>query len=201
MALTGHGYIGNCKFKYRQNKQGIQPSKMTKRKMTEEEMKKYNVKPRSVAPNATQYMATIEEIEACRMQICELVKSNKDKIPNYTEFLKFPIPKHALWYKDESKDKWSTIHPEIPTHYFVRTKQAIRMGFELDENLRIIQLSNMEGDFLDYLYDIRTLKFRPVDPRCHLDRLLNRTKKILHLIEESFLYNDEDFVKALKRLS
>lgn len=44
MALSGHGYIGRCRFKLRNNSTNCQPSKVTKRKMTEEEMLKYGIK-------------------------------------------------------------------------------------------------------------------------------------------------------------
>lgn len=43
MALTGHGYIGRCRFRLRRNSTNCQPSKVTKRKMTEEELIKYGV--------------------------------------------------------------------------------------------------------------------------------------------------------------
>lgn len=44
MALSGHGYIGRCRFKLRKNSTNCQPSKVTTRMMTDEEMIKYNVK-------------------------------------------------------------------------------------------------------------------------------------------------------------
>lgn len=43
VALTGHGYIGRCRFRLRRNSTNCQPSKVTKRKMTEEELIKYGV--------------------------------------------------------------------------------------------------------------------------------------------------------------
>ena len=44
MALSGHGYIGRCRFRLRKNSTNCQPSKVTKREMTEEEMLKYGIK-------------------------------------------------------------------------------------------------------------------------------------------------------------
>lgn len=43
MALEGHGYIGRCRFAYRENSTKSKSSKVVTRKMTEEEKVKYGI--------------------------------------------------------------------------------------------------------------------------------------------------------------
>lgn len=44
MALEGHGYIGRCRFAYKENSTDSKSSEVVVRKMTEEEKIKYGIK-------------------------------------------------------------------------------------------------------------------------------------------------------------
>lgn len=145
------------------------------------------------------YKYTIKDIENCREEITSLINNNKDRIPNYEDFISYPKTRCHLCYYDESaKTPNKFIYPSIP-NYFVRSNHAKRLGYDLNNAIKIVGVQDIEGDVIDYLYDVRTLKFRPINPNCNLDKLMEQTQRALFKVKGSFLHcNDDILIKILK---
>lgn len=144
----------------------------------------------------------LKEIEDIRNSITNLIEINKDKIPNYEDFISYPETWSSLCYCEKpSKTTNTSICTPIP-NYFVRDMQAKRLGYDLNNALKIIETQDAEGNVIEYLYDIRTLKFTSISSDCNLDKLMKQTKKALFMVRSSFLnYNNDQFVKILKKKS
>lgn len=142
------------------------------------------------------YSCTIEDIEKVRGEIKKILEENKDKIPKYNEFPRIPQTECFL---NEWSPETGFIKPARP-NYLIRTNHAKKVGYTIDDNsIKVIQLQDIDGDFLDYLYDIRTLDFKPINPNCNLDRLLKCTKGMKNNIKKSFEKDEEDdIIRALK---
>lgn len=142
------------------------------------------------------YNASVQDIENCRAQIIEVLEKNKDKIPIYEQYENLPKTQCHIWYKDESKSGYNIVHPSIP-EYIIKAKHAKKMGFNVCDGFPIVHTQDIEGNWDEFAYDIRTLQFREINPNCNLDKLMSRTKSALSRIEKSFLSNNDIFIKAL----
>lgn len=145
------------------------------------------------------YKYTIEDIEKVREDITRILEENKDKIPKYNTFPRIPMTECFLYATNPNGIEHGFIKPTIPKVY-IRTNHAKKAGYVIDNNsMEIIQLQDIDGDFLDYLWDIRTLQFKPINPNCNLDRLMKYTETMRDNIKKSFETNEEDdIIKALK---
>ena len=141
-----------------------------------------------------EYKYTMKDIQAVREEITALIEENKNKVPNNKDImngarLECHLIPRVMHIMDLDWSKRFMI--KIPDHY-VKTNHAKKAGFIVDDNsFKVINLQDIDGNRIDYMYDIRTLKFKELNPNANLDKAMRYVVSMKERIKASFEENNK----------